>query len=121
MTYEEIKTAFKEPRQLDFTKNGIRFRIFFILHKNHFSEQLGRKKLTSGIIKEAGFSTSPAVAALENNVYVVWQDQDTITEDNEILYRKSTDGGMSFGTTVNLSNEEGNQAFPDIAASLNIL
>ena len=40
-----------------------------------------------------GFSNFPAIAALENSVYVVWQDQDAITEDNEILYRKSTDGG----------------------------
>lgn len=69
----------------------------------------------------AGFSHFPAIATLENNVYVVWQDQDPITEDNEILYRKSTDGGMSFGTTVNLTNEEGNQGSPDIAASFNLI
>ena len=69
----------------------------------------------------AGFSNFPAVAALENSVYVVWQDQDSITEDNEILYRKSTDGGINFGITVNLSNKEGNQGSPDIAASNNLI
>lgn len=67
-----------------------------------------------------GFSNFPAIAALENSVYVVWQDQDAITEDNEILYRKSTDGGTSFGTTVNLSNKDGNQGSPDIVASENL-
>ena len=67
-----------------------------------------------------GFSNFPAIAAYENSVYVVWQDQDAITEDNEILYRKSTDGGTSFGTTVNLSNKDGNQGSPDIAASENL-
>jgi hypothetical protein len=67
-----------------------------------------------------GFSNFPAIAALENSVYVVWQDQDAITKDNEILYRKSTDGGTSFGTTVNLSNKDGNQGSPDIAASENL-
>ena len=46
-------------------------------------------------------------------------NQDSITEDNEILYSKSTDGGSNFGNTVNLSNKPGNQAFPDIAASDN--
>jgi hypothetical protein len=67
----------------------------------------------------AGFSNFPAIAALENNVYVVWQDQDSISGDNEILFRKSTDGGSNFGDTVNLSNKQGNQGQPDIAASAN--
>jgi len=47
------------------------------------------------------------------------RNKDSMSGDNEILYRKSTDGGSNFGNTVNLSNKEGNQGFPDIAASSN--
>ncbi|MPZ08485.1 MAG: hypothetical protein GEU26_19090 [Nitrososphaeraceae archaeon] len=72
---------------------------------------------TINLSNDARDSLEPAIAAIENSVYVVWQDQDSITEDNEILYRKSTDGGINFGITVNLSNQEGNQGSPDIAAS----
>ena len=38
----------------------------------------------------------------------------------EIFYKLSTNGGTSFGTTVNLSNKDGNQGSPDIAASENL-
>jgi hypothetical protein len=55
-----------------------------------------------------------------NNVYVVWGD-----EDGGILYRKSTDGGATFGSTVNLSNnvglsnQGGSSEQPDMAVSGN--
>lgn len=35
----------------------------------------------------------------------------------EIFYRRSTDGGASFGSTVNLSNNDGHSDLPAIAAS----
>jgi hypothetical protein len=74
---------------------------------------------TKNLSNNAGFSHFPAIATLENNVYVVWQDQNNISEDNEILFRKSTDGGSNFGNTINLSNKQGNQGQPDIVASDN--
>ena len=50
-----------------------------------------------------GSSGSPAIAASGNNVYVVWND---LTSGNaEIHYRKSTDGGHTFGSAINLSND----------------
>jgi ethanolamine utilization microcompartment shell protein EutL len=74
---------------------------------------------TINLSNNAGLSVNPAVAVFESNVYLAWQDQDSISGDNEILYRKSIDGGSNFGNTVNLSNKQGNQGQPDIAASAN--
>lgn len=61
-----------------------------------------------------GKSYGPAVAASENNVYVVWSDDTPGT--TEILYRRSTDGGASFGGTVNLSNTTGH-SYPAVLAA----
>jgi hypothetical protein len=60
------------------------------------------------------------VAASENNVYVVWNDDTPGTGNSEILYSKSTDGGASFGGTVNLSNTTENSYSPRVAASNNL-
>ena len=37
--------------------------------------------------------------------------------NDEVFYRRSTDGGASFGSTVNLSNNDGHSDLPAIAAS----
>ena len=42
------------------------------------------------------------VAAAENNIYVTWSD--TTFPEVDVLFRKSTDGGNTFGSTINLSN-----------------
>jgi hypothetical protein len=65
-------------------------------------------------------SREPAVAVSENNVYVVWRERESTTPGNqEILYRRSTNGGANFGGTVNLSNSTGLSQLPSIAASGN--
>jgi hypothetical protein len=70
---------------------------------------------TINLSNTTGRSSSPAVSASGNNVYVVWDDD---TSGNyEILYRKSADGGASFGGTVNLSNTSGYSASPAVSAS----
>ncbi len=64
----------------------------------------------------------PAVAAsgypLENNVYFVWTDNSS--GNSEILYSKSTNGGVSFGRAVNISNTPGNSGSPCVAVSNNL-
>lgn len=62
-------------------------------------------------------SGSPAVAASGNNVYVVWSEH--TDDDVHLLYRRSTDGGATFGGTINLSNNAGSSDRPAIAASGN--
>jgi hypothetical protein len=63
-------------------------------------------------------SSSPAVAASGNSVYVVWADNSLGHWD--ILYRRSTDGGASFGDTVNLTNDFQSTFNPAVAASNNL-
>jgi hypothetical protein len=82
-----------------------------------------------------GDSVYAQVAASGNNVYVVWQDtegSDTPPRDNsspsvfdslysqnknyDIYFRKSVDGGITFGEDINLSNSPGFSEHPQIAA-----
>jgi hypothetical protein len=58
------------------------------------------------------------VATSGNNVYVVWSD-DT-PGNNEILYKRSTDGGANLGSAVNLSNNAGSSSSLAVAAINNL-
>jgi ethanolamine utilization microcompartment shell protein EutL len=68
-----------------------------------------------------GNTFEPSSAASGNNVYVVWDDDGTASQgsDSDVLYRRSTNGGASFGSAVNLSNSTGLSQIPAIAASGN--
>lgn len=66
-----------------------------------------------------GSSGSPTIAISANNVYVTWSDNTGTGEDGEILYRRSTDCGATFGSTFNLSNTAGDSGGSDIAVSGN--
>ena len=50
----------------------------------------------------SGFSEHPHLAVYGNNVYVTWIDNNTSTNYKEILFRKSNDGGKTFGNIVHL-------------------
>jgi hypothetical protein len=65
----------------------------------------------------SGASQAQNMAASENNVYVVWQDNST--GNDEIYFRHSTDNGQEFGDTVNLSKDIGQSESPQLAASEN--
>ncbi|MGH9978610.1 MAG: hypothetical protein ACRD8Z_22675 [Nitrososphaeraceae archaeon] len=49
---------------------------------------------------------------------MVWSDN--TPGNNEILYKRSTDGGATFGATINLSNSAGESRDPAIAAFSNL-
>ena len=38
------------------------------------------------------------------NVYVTWQTNNTANNNEEVIFRASTDGGITFGDKINLSN-----------------
>jgi phage terminase large subunit GpA-like protein len=44
------------------------------------------------------------VAILGDNIYVTWQSNNTANNNEEVLFRASTDGGATFGDKINLSN-----------------
>lgn len=65
----------------------------------------------------AGFSSSPRVAAALHKVYVVWLGQPTGERFADILFRRSTDGGAKFAPQLNLSRNLGfSTQFPRLAA-----
>src|SRR5215213_1924098 len=61
-------------------------------------------------------------AAIDNNVYVVWQESitDNSNEKNyEVYLKKSEDQGNTFSKAINLSNNSGFSEHPQIAVSKN--
>ena len=62
-------------------------------------------------------SHHPAFAVSGSSVYVVWDDDES--GDGDILYKRSVDGGATFGETINLSNNVGESRSPAIAVSGN--
>jgi hypothetical protein len=62
-----------------------------------------------------GFSEHPQLATSGNNVYVVWADN-SLSANREILFARSTDGGISFGNPKNLSNDKGDSYNQEIFA-----
>ena len=60
-------------------------------------------------------STLPSLTLLNENVYIAWTEGPL--NDGEVYYRRSTDGGTSFGETVNLSNDTGDSVRPELRVS----
>src|SRR5215218_6160572 len=57
--------------------------------------------------KNPGFSEHPQIAISGNNVYIAWIDDTSSSstiKNQEILFRKSIDGGNTFDKIINLSN-----------------
>src|SRR5688572_22101449 len=53
----------------------------------------------------------PAViAASDENVFVVWGNNDTANNNSEVMFRASIDGGQAYGDKVNLSNSSGSNS-----------
>ena len=63
----------------------------------------------------AGDTENPKVAASGSNVYVVWADESP--GNFEVLFKRSTNNGESFGSTKNLSNNPPESLSPEIKAS----
>ncbi|MGH9988993.1 MAG: sialidase family protein, partial [Nitrososphaera sp.] len=68
----------------------------------------------TNLSNNAGLSQTPDISTFGDKVYVVWDDSTPGNE--EIFYRQSSDGGITFGNTINLSNNGQESASPAIAA-----
>jgi hypothetical protein len=69
----------------------------------------------SSLAAAAAFdSFDPAVAAIGNNVHVVWTD--TRDGNNEIYYKRSMDGGTTWGADTRLTNNVSASDDPRVAA-----
>ena len=51
----------------------------------------------------SNFAKSPA-ALSGNNVYITWWTNNTANNNEEVMFRVSTDGGVTFSDKMNLSN-----------------
>jgi hypothetical protein len=76
---------------------------------------------TINLSNDPGLSQDPQIATSGNNVYVVWKDNTPYSFDKthnwQIFFKKSTDGGASFGSTIDLSNSHGFSLYPKIDMS----
>jgi signal peptidase I len=69
------------------------------------------------ISNNSGISSIPSISAYNSSVCVVWEDNSS--GNYEIYFAKSTDGGNTFGKSINLSNNTGRSVLPNIAVSTN--
>jgi hypothetical protein len=53
---------------------------------------------------ELGRSAAAPVAISGDNIYITWWTNKTANNNEEIMFRASTDGGATFGEKINLSN-----------------
>src|SRR5260370_16389413 len=68
----------------------------------------------TNVSKSSGFSFSPRIAVDTNGgVNVVWVDN--TPGHQTIFFSRSTDGGVTFSTPVNISNDPSDSANPQIA------
>jgi hypothetical protein len=71
------------------------------------------KDLSNGIDGEA---SNIHIVKEGNNVYVVWTEGGSFS-DSEVYFKRSTDNGASFGSTINLSNDGSSSQKPEIAVA----
>jgi hypothetical protein len=86
-----------------------------IFYRTNAGDVFGRT--TDNLSNNGAVSAGPAIAVSGNNVYVVWSDN--TPGRGEIFYRRSIDGGATFSSTINLSNNTGFSDSPDIAITGN--
>src|SRR6185437_5178020 len=71
---------------------------------------------TKNVSNNSDYSYTPQVAVdSKGTIYLAWED-DTATNSN-ILFSRSTDGGATFSTPINLSNASDYSFNPRIAIS----
>ncbi len=69
------------------------------------------------LINAAGDSKDPSIAVFGNNVHVAWQDRRG--GNFQIYYKRSTDGGTTWGADTPIVNSPKLSEFPSIAVSGN--
>ena len=70
--------------------------------------------------KDIPDSHEPQITVAGNNVYIIWTGFGRGVEDqDDVFFKKSSDGGKTFSDTINLSNNSGSSFNPTIAQSEN--
>lgn len=63
----------------------------------------------------SGFTSSHTIAASGDSIHIVWYDDRS--GENEIYYKRSTDGGLTWGEDVRLTSRDSVSVNPSIAVS----
>ena len=69
----------------------------------------GQVRLT----QDSGNSINASVSSLDNDVHVIWQDNRN--GNDEIYYKRSTDGGLTWGADLRMTNNPFKSSFPSAA------
>ena len=85
-----------------------------ILFKNIDANSMSLSSILN-ISNGTGISNLVKLSSSDGNVYATWEDKQT--DKWKLLFRKSYDKGMKFGTATNLSNDTGNVHLHDLASS----
>jgi hypothetical protein len=73
---------------------------------------------TINLSNNPGDSYNFKVSLSGDYMYIVWQDETlSINGTDDVFFKRSTDGGASFGDTINLSNNPGDSTDPDITSA----
>jgi hypothetical protein len=88
----------------------------FVAKSNDAGSTFGTPVNVSNTPKDSGY---PQITASGNNIYVVWTE--TISSKNyDVFFAKSADGGSTFDTPINVSNNEGPSGWALVTSSNNI-
>jgi hypothetical protein len=71
---------------------------------------------TKNLSNNTSDSFNEEIAVFGDNVYVVWLDQGEEGDTTNILLKASSDGGATFGSTINISSNANQETFPKVAA-----
>jgi hypothetical protein len=66
-------------------------------------------------VSSMSFNNARCMAADGSIIHIVWQDNRD--GNNEIYYKRSTDGGINWGSDIRLTNNSNASAYPSIAVS----
>jgi hypothetical protein len=73
---------------------------------------------TNNLTQNDDDSVYPQISSSSDNIYIVWQESvgSYGTTNYDIFFKKSNDNGNSFGSSINLSDNEGFSEHPQIAS-----
>jgi hypothetical protein len=72
------------------------------------------------LTNNTSISQSPSVSVFSSVIHVVWQDNRD-GGNHEIYYKRSTDGGINWGTDTRLTNATNNSRLPSVSVSNSVV
>jgi hypothetical protein len=74
-------------------------------------------EIDTRLTNKNAFSKFPSVSVSGSVIHVVWFDERDEVNNWEIYYKRSTDGGISWGADTRLTNNSADSQFPSVSVS----